>query len=99
MRETQSRDSSQAEAERSALLGDAERAPCVSERADVGQKDDDDDDDVPNVPVSVWRGIAIGLGLGILVLLQGKIPIRSCFMSAYKKEANGAPPQRQTCRA
>ncbi|KAK8149169.1 hypothetical protein G3M48_007932, partial [Beauveria asiatica] len=68
MRRTQSRDSSQAEeAERSALLGDAERSPGASERRNVSQKDDDD---VPNVPVSFWRGIAIGLGLGILVFLQ-----------------------------
>ncbi|KAM3441480.1 hypothetical protein MY4824_001604 [Beauveria thailandica] len=71
MRRSQSRDSSQAEeAERSALLGDAERSPGASERRNVSQKDDDDDDDVPNVPVSFWRGIAIGLGLGILVFLQ-----------------------------
>ncbi|KAM3511389.1 hypothetical protein MY11210_004939 [Beauveria gryllotalpidicola] len=66
---TQNRHSSQA-AERAALLGDAERAPCASKRADASQHHDDDDDDVPNVPVSVRRGIAIGLGLGILVLLQ-----------------------------
>lgn len=66
MRRTQSRDGSQAEAERSALLGDAGRSLGASERADVSQKDDD----VPNIPVSVRRGIAIGLGLGILVFLQ-----------------------------
>ncbi|OAA37992.1 major facilitator superfamily transporter [Beauveria brongniartii RCEF 3172] len=74
MRRTQSRDSSQAEAERSALLGDAERSPGASGRPDVSQKDDDDD--VPNVPVSVQRGIAIGLGLGILVFLQGMTMIQ-----------------------
>lgn len=53
--------------ERSALLADAERAPGGPARVTSAGHPAHD---VPNVPVTVWRGIAIGLSLGILVFLQ-----------------------------
>ncbi|TQV93911.1 hypothetical protein V2A60_003932 [Cordyceps javanica] len=51
--------------ERSALLRDADRAPDTSEHFTDGEGLD-----LANVPVTVSRGIAISLGLGILVFLQ-----------------------------
>ncbi|OAA50739.1 Major facilitator superfamily domain, general substrate transporter [Cordyceps fumosorosea ARSEF 2679] len=53
------------EAERSALLGDAARSPGGPESPGNSKGVD-----VPNIPVSLWRGIAIGLSLGILIFLQ-----------------------------
>ncbi|ATY65517.1 major facilitator superfamily transporter [Cordyceps militaris] len=53
--------------ERSALLADAERAPGGPARVTSACHPAHD---IPNVPVTVWRGIAIGLSLGILVFLQ-----------------------------
>lgn len=64
MRKSRDTDESQT-GERSALLRDSWQSS--------GDAVATPDDDMPNVPVTVWRGIAIGFSLGILIFLQGEM--------------------------